>query len=102
MVDRNDQIEGPFFIENDLLFRGMITKGATVRSGVTLDLKGMIAGDLDVEHGARALIYGMVPGTVRNHGGYVQVFGVVGATVDLSPEARTIIEPKAVISGLNR
>jgi cytoskeletal protein CcmA (bactofilin family) len=101
MRDRNDKIEGPFLIEENLLFRGMITVGATVRSGVMLDLRGTITGDLDVERGARAIINGTVNGTVRNHGGCVELFGTVDAVVDLSPEAQTVVKPGALIKGRN-
>src|SRR5580700_2342073 len=97
MQDRNDKIEGPFFIEENLLCRGMITAGATVRAGVVLDLRGMITGNLDVERGARAIIHGTVDGTVRNHGGYVEIFGTVDRVVDLSPEAQTVVKPGALI-----
>ena len=99
MRDRNDKIEGPFLVEENLLFRGMVTEGATVRSGVMLDLRGMITGDLDVDSGAQAIIHGTVNGTVRNHGGYVQIFGTVDAVVDLSPDAQTVVEPGALIKG---
>jgi hypothetical protein len=91
MRDRNDKIEGPFLIDENLIFRGMIVGGATVRRGVMLELTGMITGDLDIEVGARAIVRGTVNGTVRNHGGYVEIFGSVGAVVDCSPEAQTIV-----------
>jgi predicted acyltransferase (DUF342 family) len=101
MQDRNDKIEGPFVIEENLLFRGMITAGATVRAGAVLDLRGMITGNLDVERGARAIIHGTVDGTVRNHGGHVEIFGTVDEVVDLSPEAQTVVKTGALIKGRN-
>ena len=101
MQDRSDKIEGPVLIEEDLLFRGMITVGATVRSGKMLDLRGMITGDLDVEHGAQAIIHGTVNGAVRNHGGYVELFGTVDEVIDLSPEAQTVVASGALIKGRN-
>jgi hypothetical protein len=39
--------------------------------------------------------------TVRNHGGYVELFGTVDAVVDLSPEAQTVVKPGALIKGRN-
>ena len=97
MRDRDDKIEGPFLIDENLTFGGLISGGATVRSGVILELSGMITGDLDVELGARATIHGIVNGTFRNHGGYVAIFGSVGAVVDCSPEAQTVVDARALI-----
>lgn len=102
MQECRDKIEGPFSVEEDLLFGGMITVGATVRAGKLLDLVGMITGDLDVERGARAIIRGMVNGTVRNHGGYVEISGAVDEVVDLSPEAETIVKHGAQIKGRHK
>ena len=99
MKDRNDKIEGPFLIDEDLAFQGMITGAATVRRGVMLELSGMIVGDLDIEAGARAIVRGSVQGTVRNHGGHVEIFGSVGAVVDLSSEAQTVVDAQALIGG---
>ncbi len=99
MQDRNDKIEGPFSIEEDLLFRGMITVGAIVRSGVMLDLRGMSTGDIDVERRACAIIHGSVNGMVRNHGGYVHLFGTVDEVADLSSESQTVIDPPCLIKG---
>jgi hypothetical protein len=99
MIERADKIEGPFSIEVDLRFRGMITRRATVRSGATLELHGMITGDLDVEPGAKAVIHGTVNGQVRNYGGYVHLYGSVDELFDLSTEAKTIIDPRAKIKG---
>jgi hypothetical protein len=102
MRDRNDKIEGPFLIDENLIFRGIISGEGTVRRAVMLELTGMkltgmITGDLDIEVGARAIIRGTVNGTIRNHGGYVEIFGSVGAVVDYSPEAQTIVDAQALI-----
>lgn len=64
-----------------------------------LELTGMITGDLDIEVGARAIVRGTVNGTVCNHGGHVEIFGSVGAVVDRSPEAQTIVDAEALIGG---
>ena len=97
MRDRDDKIQGPFLIDENLTFRGMIAGGATVRRGVMLELTGTITGDLDIQVGARAIIRGTANGTVRNHGGYVEIFGSVAAVVDCSPEAQTVVDAKALI-----
>jgi hypothetical protein len=98
---RDDKIEGPYLITSDLRMGGMITVGATVRSGVTLELTGMIIGDLHVQRGAKAIIHGTVDGIVRNEG-YVDVDGNIGGLIDLSPEARSVVAPGTLVKGVRR
>ena len=93
------KIEGPFSIDEDLAMHGMITVSALVRSGVKFILHGMITGDLTVEPGARVIIHGAVNGVVINDGGRVEIFGIVDAVVDRSPQAVTVIDPAAQIKG---
>lgn len=97
MVSQNGKIIGPFTVAEDMAFHGMITDRAKVLSGVTFSLHGTVTGDLDVEAGATAIVHGTVNGTVRNHGGYVEIWGMVDRTADLSPNARTVIKPDAIV-----
>ncbi|EQB29840.1 hypothetical protein M529_22700 [Sphingobium ummariense RL-3] len=91
----HENIEGPFAIGEDLAVYGLVTAGATLRSGVKLILHGTIAGDLVIEPGSRAIIHGTVAGRIRNEGGRVEVFGMVDAVENLSPDAASIIDPAA-------
>lgn len=91
----HDSIEGPFAIGEDLAVYGLITQGATLQGGVKLILHGTIAGDLIIERGARAIIHGTVAGRVCNDGGHAEIFGMVDAVENLSPDAATIIDPAA-------
>lgn len=90
-----ENIDGPFAIGEDLAVYGLIIQGATLRSGVRLILHGTIVGDLIIEPGARAIIHGTVAGRIRNEGGRVEVFGMVDAVENLSPDAASIIDPVA-------
>lgn len=91
----HDKIEGPFAIEEDLAIYGLVTGGATLRSGVKLILHGTIAGDLTIEPGARAILHGTVAGRVYNDGGRVELFGIADAVADRAPDAVTVIDPVA-------
>jgi cytoskeletal protein CcmA (bactofilin family) len=92
-------IEGLLSVEEDVSFSGLITGGAMVRSGVVLELHGMVLGDLTVERGGEAIIHGTVRGTVLNEGGWVSIFGTVDSVLDLSAESRTLIDAAALIRG---
>lgn len=94
----HDKIEGPFAIGEDLAVYGLITGGATLQGGVKLILHGTIAGDLIVEPGSRAIIHGTVAGRVRNEGGRAEIFGMIDAVENLSPDAVSIIDPAAHVS----
>jgi hypothetical protein len=91
----HENIDGPLAIGEDLAVYGLITQGATLQGGVKLILHGTIAGDLIIEPGARAIIHGTVAGRVCNDGGRAEIFGMVDAVEDLSPDAVTIIAPAA-------
>jgi len=91
----HEDVEGPFVVEEDLAIYGVITGGATLRSGVKLILHGTIAGDLIIEPRARAIIHGTVAGRVRNEGGHAEIFGLVEAIEDLSPTAVSVVDAVA-------
>jgi hypothetical protein len=62
-------IPGPLVVERDLDVVGTIAGDALVRSAQTLHLRGSITGNLTLEPGASAIIYGTVNGRVRKRGG---------------------------------
>lgn len=97
MRQMHNKMEGPVSVEEDSFVHGIITAGATVRSGVTLHLQGMIIGDLTVERGGKAILHGIVTGTVHNDGGHISIFGVVEDVIDLSTESQTVIHAGALI-----
>lgn len=69
---------GSLEVTSDGTVRGMVGGDVIVASGVDATIRGMIAGDVIVEPGARVRITGMVSGRVVNHGGMVEVEGMVG------------------------
>ncbi len=90
---RNDKVEGPFRVDADLEFAGMVVGTLIVASKISLRLTGT-ADDLVVESGARAIVHGTVNGTILNEGGYVEVHGKVGS---IDPAANIRIFPGAMI-----
>lgn len=47
------------------VFQGIVTSDARLRAGSSLEVKGIIGGDLIVEDGAEVVVSGMVDGRVR-------------------------------------
>lgn len=97
MDKRNDKIDGPYRIDQDLDFGGMITDQAIVSSGVEFILHGMVTGELIAEAGSRVSIHGMVNGTVHNRGGHIEIFGMIDDLVESG--GTVMIAPGAVVRG---
>ena len=62
-------IPGPLVVEQDLDVVGTIAGDAVVQAARRLHLRGAITGNLTLEPGASAIIYGTVNGRVRKRGG---------------------------------
>src|SRR5215470_10611439 len=62
-------IPGPLVVEHDLDVVGTIAGDAVVRPARRLHVRGAITGNLTLEAGASAIIYGTVNGRVRKRGG---------------------------------
>jgi hypothetical protein len=62
-------IAGPLVVDRDVDIQGTIAGDAVVLPARTLHLRGMITGNLTIEQGATAVIYGTVNGRVRKLGG---------------------------------
>jgi len=54
-----------------------IISGATVLNGGILALQGISNGDVLVHKGGQVIVGGTVNGSIYNHGGYVEVGGIV-------------------------
>ena len=91
---------GDLTLNDDLEISGLVSGTVTVPSGRHLLLNGMIAGDLIVEQDTRVTIHGMVIGMVFNHGGDVEIFGMVDGVTD-SSDRKTFIDARAVIRSSN-
>lgn len=82
MDEMTGHLDGPLTLECDLLMRGRVKGAVTVPAGSRLDLEGVIMGDLIVQEGGAAVVRGAVAGTLVNHGGDVEVLGVVNCVHD--------------------
>lgn len=91
-----EKIDGPFVLEKDIRVNDMITGNTTVRPGATLDLYGLVGGDLIAAVGGAANVYGTVAGVVHNRGGKVNVYGSVADVIDQG-EVKTMINSKAMV-----
>jgi cytoskeletal protein CcmA (bactofilin family) len=74
MQTMRGKIEGPFTVNRDLDIQGSIEGHAHVRGNATLHLRGVITGNLTIEKGACAIIYGTVDGLIHKLGGTVVIF----------------------------
>lgn len=92
------KIEGDTVIQEDTRLQGMIVGSTLVSEDVLLELDGMIIGSLVLEKNSRVNIRGMVNGDVTNRGGYLAIYGMVVGKV-IKEAGKTIIDPKAVVSG---
>lgn len=77
----NLYIEGDYNFVKDCDFYGLITGNAFVSSGTSLALYGMVSDNLIVEDNGKVKIHGVVRGDVINHGGEVEVDGMVIGTI---------------------
>jgi hypothetical protein len=73
MEIRRGTVPGPLVVEQELAVHGTIAGHARVRRQGTLQLRGVITGDLSVEPGATAVIYGTVLGRIYKTGGTVVI-----------------------------
>jgi cytoskeletal protein CcmA (bactofilin family) len=69
-------IRGELLLTEDLRLNGLITESCTVPDGLHLDLHGVVNGDLRVELGGTAEIFGTVGGNLYADG-MVSLFGRV-------------------------
>jgi hypothetical protein len=67
------KIAGPCIVTRDLDVHGTIVGDAIVRPNNTLRLRGVITGNLTIEKGASAIIFGTVEGRIRKTGGTVVI-----------------------------
>ena len=95
MSDWSGKVAGPVVYRDDATVVGMIVGDAMVLAGATLQLDGTVTGNLVVEIGGKAIVRGVVGGSIRNRGGEVRLFGTADDVVDAAAGAVTIVDPKA-------
>lgn len=67
-------------VDEELVFAGLATERILVTANGRLELQGMCAGDLIIETGGSAEVYGTVQGTVRSKG-FFRLHGTVDGNV---------------------
>jgi hypothetical protein len=73
MQSLQGKIAGPLIVTRDIDVHGTIVGNAIVRPNNTLHLRGVITGNLTIEKGASAIIFGTVEGSIRKTGGTVVI-----------------------------
>ncbi len=87
MLKEQGFIQGDYDVTTDFELTGMVSGSVTVRSGVKFVLSGMVAESLVIEDGAKVEVFGMIGGDVINHGGELQIDGLVaGESVEVSTQ----------------
>jgi hypothetical protein len=71
-------LTGPIVLIEDTVIEGVVNGDVIVNGGVSVEVRGTVAGDLHVKSRAKVIIYGIVTGTVRNEGGSVAIHGTAG------------------------
>jgi len=75
-------LDAPLCVTDALAVHGTVAGPVRVTATAQLVLRGVCRGDLVVEPGARAEIWGIVDGNVINRGGDLRLFGIVTGYVD--------------------
>lgn len=90
-VSTGDQVVG-----DDTRLEGVVLGDMKVVAGGSLVLDGVCWGSLDIDPGGEAHLEGFVKGNVSNHGGRLQITGVIWG--DLREHAGdTVVEPGAIV-----
>ena len=75
-------VAGPIIVRADTRLYGLVTGDVTVPRGVTLELEGVVTGNLLACPGSRVLVHGEVRGRLFNEGAAVSIYGEVGSVRD--------------------
>ena len=97
MQEIRNKIEGPYYIEQDTILKGMVTGNLIIDGGVHLDLRGMVTGNLIAKAGSYIDIYGRIVGTVINEGAEITIHGMVGGISNTDERVQTVIASGAVV-----
>jgi len=77
----NGKHDGDLAVTGHSVLRGMVTGTTTVTVGALLECYGTCCGDLVIDEGGRAVVYGTVGGNVINRGSFT-LHGVVSGHVN--------------------
>lgn len=89
-------VAGPIIIRSDTRLYGLVSGDVTVPRGVTLELEGVVTGNLLACPGSCVLVHGEVRGRLFNEGAAVSIFGEVGSLRDADGQP-AYVAPCAVI-----
>ena len=98
MFVEHGKTDGNMSLDHALTLHGMVTGDITVVKGGCLVLHGMCCHNLLVEKEAKAYIHGTVGGNVLNHGGHLEVYGMVEGYVHTTESGNTLIDHNAIVS----
>lgn len=83
------RVESPLVVDSELEIRGTVAGPLRVTEQGAFVLRGVCEGDVVIEAGARAELWGIIEGNLINRGGSVSLFGLVyGYSQQLSGQTR--------------
>lgn len=91
----DDNREEDIMVEEETTINAIITGNVIVKNNAVLQLYGTVTGDLVVEEGCKAYIFGSVGAKIINNG-EIEVYGEVGDEVK-DTSGKAFISRKAVI-----
>lgn len=91
-----DRIEGDYRFEEDAELHGVVDGSAVVGNGVSLGLFGIVTKELRLEKDSTVNLYGMVLGNVTNEGGNLTVLGIVRGNI-IRRSGQTTVDSKAIV-----
>lgn len=71
------RVESPLVVDSELEIRGTVAGPLRIAENGAFVLRGVCEGDVVVEAGARAELWGIIEGNLINRGGRVCLFGLV-------------------------
>ncbi len=77
----SERARGEIIVREDMHIQSIVNGNVHVCAGGTLLHQGMIIGNVLLESGSEANIFGFVKGDVVNNGGKLTIFGTVNGTV---------------------
>lgn len=97
-VIRGD-LTAPVRVTDQLSVHGRLRAGAVVASGAQLLLHGLSEGDIVIEPGGTAEVWGIIERSIVNRGGTVRVYGLVSGDVSTTDDGTTCISDDFIVRG---
>lgn len=92
------EIKGNVVVKDSLNMHGIITGDVEVPRGSYFELHGIVQGNVTSDKGSRVAIHGIVEGTLKNNGGQVEIYGIVKNFTNRYG-GKVLIDPESIVNG---